>query len=215
MKSLFTLLFLTASAFVTQAQWITSLSVQPANPTTTSHIHIHAEVQFPSGGCDDKTLSQSLMNNEFDLHAMHCLGPLSFICSTTDTFHLNSLPAGTYKVRFQVDAGSGSTPCTPGIVPGPMDSIMFTVTAATGIPVVGINGMELFPNPGKNGFTLTYNGNTDARVRVTDLSGRVIFEKDQFAPGTFVDMEKVASGAYIVGLYNGNQLMEKRKWVKE
>src|SRR5688572_16948378 len=175
MKTLFTLtLFSLLSLSTVQAQWIISLTVSPASPTVNDQVMVIAEVEFPSGSCDDKMLQNSGSGNEIYLSALHCVGMAAYICSSIDTFMLGQLPVGTYMTHFQLDMGMGPSPCSPGIVPGPTDSLAFTVTTATGLPQIGTQVIQLYPNPGKDGFTLHYTGTTETLVEVTDLGGRVI-----------------------------------------
>jgi hypothetical protein len=115
------------------AQWITSLSVIPPNPTTTDTIYVIADCSFPSGGCDQKTQNFYSSPPVITGTSLHCLGPLAYICQDSDIYVLPPMPAGNYTFIYQVNAGQGSVPCTPGIVPGPLDSVHIHVTTATGI----------------------------------------------------------------------------------
>ena len=157
MKPFQTILLLAAMLFTLSApaQSIQSLTVIPSNPTTADTIMLLASCTFPSGSCDQHTQFSSMNGNLIDSYALHCLGPLSVICNYTDTFIVNPLPAGNYIFRFQVDVGIGPVPCTPGFVPGPNDTIAFTVS-----PFVGVNEyisqdeISIFPNPVTNEFNV-------------------------------------------------------------
>lgn len=216
MKKLFTLLlFCMLSAPLLQAQWIISLNVFPPNPTVNDNVMVVAECQFPSGGCDDKTLNASSSGPEHFLSAMHCVGMAAFICTSMDTFYLGNLAAGTHQAFFNLNMGAGPSPCTPGIVPGPTDSISFTVTTATGISEVNAQELRLLPNPGKSGCRIEFSGKSTTLVEITDMSGRVVSHFREVHNGQFLDLEELQSGTYLIGIYEVDKLIAKTKWVKE
>ena len=126
--------------------WINSISVQPANPTSADTVRMLVECSFPSGACDPYLVNSSAIGNDIYGSALHCLGMLAVICNYTDTFTINPLASGNYKFHMQLDAGGGPAPCTPGIVPGPVDSISFIVTPSSGV----------IDPPAENNFEITY-----------------------------------------------------------
>ena len=216
MKSLFTLtLFCLLFVSVAQAQWIISMTVTPPTPTVNDQVMVIAEVQFPSGGCDDKILQSSGSGNELFLSAMHCVGMAAYICNSTDTFLLGQLPAGNYLAHFQLDMGMGPSPCTPGIVPGPTDSIAFMVTTTTGLSQVDGKMIQLFPNPGKTGFEIHFNGTAETLVEICDLGGRVIHRVTGIHSGEYIDLHNLQAGTYLVGVYEEGKLVAREKWVME
>ena len=155
------LLLLTLMLFSIQgsfAQWIDAMHISPANPTTNDVISFYADVSFPSGMCSDKTQTQGLTGNGFYTYALHCNGPLAFICSTADTFTLGPLPAGNYSWTYAVDAGGAPSPCTPGIVPGPFATINFTVNTVTSIIERESPSLKCFPNPAQDILNISISG---------------------------------------------------------
>ena len=112
---------------------IDTIVVSPANPNSNDTIKVLVQCSFPSGGCDPYLVSLSPVGNDFYASALHCLGMLSVICLYTDTFLITPLTPGNYKFHMQLNEGGGPAPCTPGIAPGPVDSIAFTVTVPAGI----------------------------------------------------------------------------------
>jgi hypothetical protein len=209
-----TLIMLFAFGFSASAQWITGMSVVPANPTIQDNVSIIATVEFPSGDCQEKTLNASVSGMQVNLSALHCVGMLTFICGSTDTFQLGQLAAGTYTVYFQLDMGAQPYPCTPDIVPGAQDSMTFIVTTGTGLPVLSQNELELFPNPGSKGFTIRFSGNAIPLVRVTDVQGRIVREFLSVSSNTFLDLSELKSGAYMVELYDDGKWVASDKWIK-
>jgi hypothetical protein len=215
MKQILTLLLLmTIAGFSASAQWINGLTVSPANPTTGDNISIIANLDFPSGGCADKSMSTTMTGNNIALSALHCVGMAAYICNSVDTFQLGLLPAGTYTATLQVNMGAGPSPCTPGINPGPVDSVVFVVTTGTGLDVIAKDGFRLFPNPGQKGFTIQFSGNTMPLVRVVDFQGRIVREYLSVATDNFIDLSEVKSGAYIVEIYESGKLIATEKWVR-
>jgi hypothetical protein len=212
MKQLtFTALFL-FSFFISSAQWIDNISISPANPTVNDNVVFTADVSFPYGSCDIKTQTTSVNGNAIYLSALHCVGMLTFICSESDTFHLGQLPAGTYTVHFQLDMGSLPDPCTPGINPGPNDSLVFTVTTTTGLTSPVQESFSVFPNPGKEGFTINYSGEASALV-LRDASGRLVYSASEVKPGMYFGMPDLRAGVYMIELINENQVVARQSWI--
>lgn len=212
MKQLtFTALFL-FSFFIASAQWINNISISPANPTVNDNVVFIAEVSFPYGSCDLKTLNTSVNGSSISLSALHCVGMLTYICDDTDSFALGQLPAGTYTVYFQLDMGSAPDPCTPGINPGPNDSLVFTVTTTTGITSPVQESFSVFPNPGKEGFTINFSGNASALV-VRDASGRLVYSSDEVKPGMYFGMSDLKAGMYMIELVNKDQVVARQSWI--
>jgi hypothetical protein len=214
MKKIYpSLIMLLLCTFSAQAQWILGLNTSPSNPTTNENIQIIADVSFPSGDCQEKTLNLSSMGNTFMGSALHCVGILTFICNTTDTFNLGQLPEGTYTFKFELNMGQGPSPCTPGIAPGDQDSITFTVTTATGIHSVNDEAFAVFPNPGKDGFLVKVKGYIDPNVTITDLQGRSIL-KLNVSSEQRIDLAQLANGQYLVELRDGEKFIARKKWIK-
>lgn len=134
--------------FISKAQWIDSLWVIPSNPTTTDTIYFYAVCYFSSGGCSQSTDTFFVNPPVISAYSLHCLGPLTYICQDTDIFVINPLPAGSYTFTYQADAGTGPSPCTPGIVPGPVDSVIVHVNNPSGIPYQPLHGVEIQVVPG-------------------------------------------------------------------
>ena len=153
------------------AQWIQSLTVLPPNPTPNDTIMILAECSFPAGTCDYHTQNMSVNGNVIMAWSLHCLGALTVICYDTDTFIINPLPVGSYIFNFQIDAGFGPGPCTPGFVPGPSDTVSFVVSPAVGFSEV-IPGDEItvIPNPVKDQFNINGLSSVDYPVRASIFS---------------------------------------------
>ncbi len=207
------LMFLLISNGTVQAQYILSLTISPTNPTTNDTITIYAECAFPSGNCDEHTQGEFINGNIISAFSLHCLGPLTVICQDTDTFTFPPLPAGNYSFIFQLDAGFGSVPCTPGIVPGPSDTLDFVVDVANGIENPGqINDLEISPNPVSEELVFHYGGNLE-QIGVTDISGKQIIVQKVFSSNenTFIyDVSNLSKGVYLISITNEKSHIIKR-----
>ena len=112
---------------------ISSLTISPVNPNNTDTVYIYAELLFTSSGCPLDMKSHSVLGNNIVAWTQHCLGMLTTICNTTDTFKLNPLAVGTYTFDLTLSSGFGGPPCTAGIVPDDNDVITFNVVNSVGI----------------------------------------------------------------------------------
>ncbi|MBK9637250.1 MAG: T9SS type A sorting domain-containing protein [Bacteroidetes bacterium] len=180
-----------------QGQWIQQLWTNPSFLTTNTPVQLIAEVDFPSGDCKDKTLNVFQAGNSISAYAIHCLGVLSFICNDKDTFNIGLLPAGTYTFYYQVDAGMSPSPCTPGIVPGPSDSLTFVVNSASGSMELEKEIFDLFPNPASSMLHLILNGNlTDGSYRIMNNIGALVQESFVKGDNMQIDISQLADGLY-------------------
>jgi hypothetical protein len=196
------------------AQWINSLTMQPAAPTSSDTIRVYADVSFPSGGCDDKMVNQSVSGNVIFANALHCLGQLTFICNTTDTFTILPLPAGNYTFIFQVDAGGGPSPCTPGIVPGPSDSLAFTVTTSSSIPEYsGTFQLDIYPSPAQDQLTVTLSSlpPDDAYLEIVDVTGKIVIREKLMLHEMTIGVQDLASGTYVVRIVQPSRILTEKK----
>jgi hypothetical protein len=154
-----TKIFITAIILFTSvaahAQWINSITLIPANPTPADTLHFYADLSFPSGNCDEHSDITIYSLPYIGVFSLHCLGMLTFICSHTDTFKFDPLPVGNYTFVFHVDIGELPSPCIAN-GPGATDSISFSVSSASSIPLItnGNHDLLIFPNPAGNTIKL-------------------------------------------------------------
>ena len=132
-KLLITLLCLPMIGFGQILGSISSLTISPVNPNNTDTVYIYAELLFTSSGCPLDIKSHSVLGNNIVASTQHCLGMLTAICNTTDTFKLNPLAVGTYTFDLTLSSAFGGPPCTAGIVPNDNDVITFNVVTSVAI----------------------------------------------------------------------------------
>lgn len=185
------------SAMNCQGQWIQQLWTNPSVITTNTPVQLIADVDFPSGDCKDKTLSVFQSGNSISADAIHCLGAASFICNDKDTFNLGLLPAGTYTFSYHVDAGMGPSPCSPGIVPGPTDSLTFVVNLASGNIELENEIFEIFPNPALNTLHLKLNNElTEGAYRIMNNQGALVLKSMINGRNMQIDISQLSVGLY-------------------
>ena len=112
---------------------ISSLTTSPVNPNNTDTVYIYAELLFTSSSCPLDMKSHSVLGNNIVATTQHCLGMLTTICNTTDTFKLNPLAVGTYTFDLTLFSGFGAPPCMPGVGSNDYDTITFYVSSSLAI----------------------------------------------------------------------------------
>ena len=153
--------------------------------------------------------------NSFYAYALHCNGQHAFICNTTDTFMINPLPTGTYTFRFGVDAGQGPSPCTPGIVPGPDDSIQFTVNTTTSINTPSPTTPEIYLDAAADllNVGLMSSGFSDLSIDIYNVLGKKIITKKIIENKSRINVSTLPDGVYIVKIY-GNGIHHTGRFLK-
>lgn len=192
------------------AQTILGIDRLPPNPTSNDTISIYAHCSFNSGNCDPSNSGLSVNGNTIISYAIHCLGPLSFICGYTDTFKIPPLSAGNYQLAFYLESGYGSS-CTPGIVPGPTDTISFMVAAATGIQEIDqLNSFELSPNPSTGEIQLKFSflNTADHFVEIRSVTG-FLLNKFLITSSEMNIVLDIPSGIYLCRLSDETDEMKK------
>jgi hypothetical protein len=196
MKAKLTLLF-TFGILFTQAQYIDQISIYPPNPTSNDQVYFIAKCYFSSGSCNQKTQNIFVNGNQIYTSALHCTGALTYICDETDSFYIGNLPQGTYHVNFQLDAGGGPLPCSPGIVAGPSDSLTFTVLDATGLPSLENQVIAVSPNPTREKAQIRIAGDIEnSTLEIRDITGSKVFEIHPDKAIIEVDLKNLPAGVY-------------------
>ena len=142
----FALIFVFSITNQAHAQSINSINISPQNPTEQDSIFIMVNCTFSNSSCDSSLNYFSVNNNTISASTTHCMGMLPTTCDATDTFMVQGLPTGSYT--FIINVNQGYLPsCTPGIAPGPTDSLTFTVSTSTNIPeITQESQLLIYPN---------------------------------------------------------------------
>lgn len=201
------------------SQWINSVTVIPSNPTTADSVMIIVNSDFSSGTCNTSSQGLSQSGNNFTAFTLHCLGMLTVICNDEDTFNLGVLPAGTYNFNVTVDQGFGLPACSPGIVPGPNQSIQFTVLSPSSVFYKDLQqyGYTLTPNPTKNAVTLKVMDGTQINNSVLEIfsvDGKKVLEQGNLSNNAKVNLQ-LPKGVYVYRLKNDDKVTEGQRLVVE
>lgn len=114
-----------------------------------------------------------------------------------NVFVAGSAPAGNYPFTYTVDNG---------ICPAASTSISVTITDCSGIDEIG-NAVSLYPNPNDGDFLITSEESGENKVTITDISGKVIFNKviNLTASQPYnISLENAEAGMYMVNISNAN-----------
>ncbi len=197
-----------------QAQFINSLSIYPANPSSNDSIYLIGSCYFQSGTCNQKTLNYSIINETIDCDALHCIGMLTYICYDEDTFAIGQLPPGNYTYRYFVNAGFGINPCTPGIVPGPSDSLNFTVTSVSGIDDITYNEFIVGPNPCSDFIEIKCYSNEEKKISIIDMTGKICSQETQTGNHLRINTNDISTGIYLLQLQAKSTIYKSKLFYK-
>lgn len=173
---------------------IIGFSVDPPNPTVSDQVEIHVDVQFNSGDCQVDNKGHNTNGFSVSAYAHHCVGLLTVICPTTDTFQLGQLPAGDYILDFTLTSGFGGPGCSPGIIADDTDQFQFTVSHSVGIYEIMLDPNFAYPNPASDILFLKNPLNQTAVI--TDIQGAKIMEVA--AVSSQIDLSHLPKGVYFL-----------------
>lgn len=188
-----TTFLLTSAIALGQGGTITSITIDPPNPTVNDDLTVYVDVQFNYGDCPIDDIGFGLNGNTITAYAHHCIGLLTVICPTTDTFELGQMAAGAYTFDFTLTSGAGIPNCSPGIVPDGNQQLQFTVSQSVGIEELETLEDFVYPNPFND--LLTFKTPLESSAVITDINGKTITEID--AGSTQVNLESLPSGVYL------------------
>jgi len=107
---------LSAQLYITGMQQVPSVYPQP--------VTVLVDLALPAAGCPHNPLQVSLSGNTLFASSTHCLGFLTTICYTTDTFVLQLPSPGQYHFVYNLSLGAFPPPCIPGALPPQTDSLI-------------------------------------------------------------------------------------------
>ncbi len=216
MKKNFTLLTFLCFSIICKAQFINGFTLIPANPSASDNIKLIANMSFPSGPCNDHQQFISFNGNVISASAIHCLGMLTVICNYSDTFSLGQLPVGNYRFDFNVNAGSGPSPCSPGIVPGPSDSLNFTVTQPSSLPEVNPEVIRIQYHPLSKKINIQFaHAVNSGNVRLYNATGQVLRSLNIKGSQQSISTVELPKGLYIVEITSEQGRLTRRILVQD
>jgi Secretion system C-terminal sorting domain len=175
MKYLYLSLLLLLTITSVSAQWISSITITPPQPTTADTITILIENTFPSGGCEGTTTLTGINGSNIIAQGMHCIGMLTVICTDYDTLIIppQYLAIGTYIFDYTLVTGSGF-PCTFGSLPSVDTIVVLQVSPATAVNEISDQAtFSIFPNPSAGTFTIRQD-DRHSTVKIYSMDGRVL-----------------------------------------
>ena len=213
MRLLFLLMLIDTSLY---GQFVDSIVVSPANPTTNDTVVIYCYVQYPQSTC--KLSSSELVSapEGYIGKAIHCQMVLLTLCPVIDTFYIGVVNAGDYKFHYWPGFNPQCiVPMLPNGNPIPypsvIDSTTFTVEQSSSV-INPSNNFEisLTPNPSSRRVSISLNHTSGFRnpvVRVFDLLGNQVLQQTGHTNinAYELDITELANGIYFI-LINDNYL---------
>jgi len=209
MKKYIFILVWVFSSLPVYPQWINGMSVYPPDPTTIDNVQVIVVGQFPSGGCSDwYILSQTQNGFELTYNVVNCVGPLAYICANNDTINIgNQLPAGSYTVIINLNAGAGDKPCPP-FSQWASDTLIFDV-----LPFSGMSSedsapfIKIYPDPATDFLIIEQPGfKEETTVSIYNLQGQLLLRQVLLQPKESINISSFASGVFILMLSGNNEV---------
>ena len=77
--------------------------------------------------------------------------------------------------------------------------------------VPSLSNIEFYPNPSADQFTLNLSSIPEQnKLQITDLTGNVVFEKDNVLSTEIIPCNNLNNGIYIIHLISGDQIVNKK-----
>jgi len=192
---------------------VVAFTIDPPAPTTTDVVKVYVDLMFTTMGCAVDNQGHSTGGTTTSAYAHHCVGMLSAICTTIDTFNLGMLPAGSHVFDMTLSSGFGGPPCSPGIVPDDQRNTTFMVTTATGIQSgVESQEIELFPNPSTGIFTLACPlwEASDGGINILNILGEIIYSTELISAKTEINLTNFQNGIYFIQIQTEGSTITKK-----
>lgn len=212
-------LFFSALSFAQGS--ILGFTVEPQSPSESDFVKVYVGLSFTSGDCplDDKDHSTNGLIT--DAYTHHCVGMLTVICNTVDTFNLGYLSGGNHKFRVVLSSGAAPPPCTPGIIIDDMDSTSFVVAVATGINDSNRDNkyISIYPNPVTDKAIIVVNSDMSietAELKILDVFGRTVKLYNHFQTNEIIlSRDNMDRGIYFYQVINKGSIIGSGKVIVE
>lgn len=183
---------------------ILSFETLPASPSVNEPVKVVAHLMFTSGGCEESEQGHTTISTRTDAYAHHCIGFLTVMCPTSDTFDLGILPAGDHVFSLILTTGVAPAPCTPGITHDDMDSLTFTVTPSVGIYAGNKDtfNFSIYPNPASLQLTVeSVSHNRLTAVSIYNTLGQLLLQTTISFKRETLNIAGLNSGIYYLHLH--------------
>jgi hypothetical protein len=80
----------------------------------------------------------------------------------------------------------------------------------TGVDELQQAGIKLYPNPVTHNLTVKLGQNRVQRLTITDLTGRVVFTKENLSQTETLDISNLNSGVYLINVQTTTRVISTR-----
>lgn len=155
-----------------------------------------------SGGTDTYTLTNAVTVNQTP--------PTPVITDINGVLNSSATSGNQWYANGTLIPGATSQTYTPSSG-GSIYTVVVTENACSSSPsnaIVSTVGneeienlsLQVFPNPSSGEYTLTWNHNNQAQVRVLDMQGRVVKDFGKLNTGNKISIQEFAEGMYLIDL---------------
>ena len=100
------------------------------------------------------------------------------------------------------------------LVPSDNSNIISVSTIVNGISDAAIQNISIFPNPTNGILKFDLSGNNVQKIKISDITGKTVFEKVNIDQNETIDLSGFANGIYVVILQTENGILSS-KIIKE
>lgn len=165
---------------------------------------------YPGASCDDN--NADTFNDTLDLNC-DCVG-ITYVYGCMDSSACNFNPLANIDDNSCIFPGS---PCDDGNALTTNDSLDINCNCV-GIDISGLLEnqiqFELYPNPSSTSFMVETNFTQEKTIILTDLQGKVLFERRSHQAKEVIDCSKLANGTYFVKVVVSNSQVTKKLHVQ-
>jgi len=198
--------FLLITLQMIYSQGITSLSIQPQNPTTIDQVKLVADVWIHTGPCTLDSSNVTKTGSNFTVNGYYNSGMLTVICPRIDTITLGIIESGTFTLKYFLHHTSYNVP---------KDSMNITFIVS---PMVGIDGkmsleiLSIFPNPVDDEINIILDenpANRNIQIDMYSFSGKLVgrYIPKETESNLLISTSTLPVGLYFLNIYNERSLI--------
>ena len=195
--------------------FIDSLKISPALPSIDDTIMFVAYTRHPTTGSGKYDRKVFITDTTINIYSCWTHGPFQAVEYVNDTFQLNPMSIGSYRIRFLYKS----------LLPWELDSIepcltnpyydsaflAFTVYAPNSVSnLYDEKPIDFYPNPATNQLTIQATNLTTGSYQITTTTGQLILQSTITQPNFTIGVSALPPGLYFLQLTNGSQLVVKR-----
>lgn len=188
------------------AQWINSMSIIPAMPTTADQVSLQYDASFPASSCDLLQFTVDIYGNTISVNATHEQGILTVICSNNQTIPIGLLPEGSYTLTLNLFIPGSNT----------SQSLSFNVTGPVTLNEYTTSGhnFRVFPNPSYDLLQIkvpAFPENDNISIIILNSIGSEVFRSENITEAFIpIDISEFPKGLYFLRILNNQQVLENK-----